>query len=98
MTHHLIVTLPTSELTVVRHTLNSLMTRVDELLETADFDLSLNFDGLMVSPGEFYRLYLGMFAHFHIFQKATAISSQVVKTLAQSWSRLLSVVPVLETD
>ena len=69
MTHHLIATLPTPKLTVVRHTLNSLMTRADELLETADFDLSLNFDGLMVSPGESYRFHLGRLPIFTSFRK-----------------------------
>ena len=52
MAHCLIVKLPESELRDVRYTLDTLSTRVDQLLDSAELDLSLNFDGLVIDPGK----------------------------------------------
>ena len=59
MAHCLIVTLPASELRGVHYTLESLLARTEQLLESAEFDLSLDFDDLAIAPGEPYILFQG---------------------------------------
>jgi hypothetical protein len=51
----LITELPEAELRDVRDVLDSLSLRVDRLLDQAEHDLSLSFDGLAIDPGKFYR-------------------------------------------
>ena len=50
--HRLMIELPEPELRDIRYTLDALSTRVDQLLESAELDYSLNFDGLSIDPGK----------------------------------------------
>ena len=59
MAHCLITTLPASELRSVHYTLESLLARTEQLLESAEFDLSLDFDDLVIAPGKPYILFRG---------------------------------------
>lgn len=59
MAHRLIVELPEPGLREVRRTLNVLSTRADQLLDSAELDLALNFDHLSMDPGELQRPHLG---------------------------------------
>ena len=52
MAHRLVIELPEPQLRDVRYTLDTLLTRVDQLLESAELDLSLNFEGLSTDPGK----------------------------------------------
>jgi len=52
MANRLVVELPETQLRDVRYALETLVSKVDRLLESGEYDLSLNFDGLAVDPGE----------------------------------------------
>lgn len=52
MAHCLIIELPEPELREVRYTLNSLLTRTDQVLDIVERDYSLNFDGLRIDSGK----------------------------------------------
>ena len=52
MAHCLIMELPEPELREVRSTLDILTMKIDQILDSAEYDLSLNFDGLTINPGE----------------------------------------------
>ena len=55
MAHCLMVELPEAELRSVRYTLEVLSMRANQLLDTAEFDLSLNLDGLAIDQGKSRR-------------------------------------------
>ena len=59
MAHCLITELPEAELREIRYTIDALLTRTDQLLDMLENDLSLNFDGLNIDPGEFQMCCLG---------------------------------------
>lgn len=50
MAHCLIVELPEPELREVRYTLNSLLTRTDQVLDIVERDFSLDFESLRLDP------------------------------------------------
>lgn len=52
MAHRLIIELPEAELREIRHTLDTLLTRTDQLLDMVEDDLSLNLDDLNIDPGK----------------------------------------------
>ena len=52
MTHCLMVELPAAELMAVCHTVETLLVKADQMLDIADQDLSLNFEGLSIDPSE----------------------------------------------
>jgi hypothetical protein len=55
MAHCLIVELPEPQLRDIRYTLEALLTRVNERLDSAEFDLSFNIGGLAIDPGNCYK-------------------------------------------
>ena len=59
MANCLITELPETELREIRYTIDALLTRTDQILDMIEHDLSLNFDGLSIDPGEFRMYYLG---------------------------------------
>ena len=58
MAHRLMIELPEPELREVRYTLDTLLARVEQLLDSAEVDLSLNFEGLSFDQGESWRFHL----------------------------------------
>ena len=54
MVHRFIIELPEPELRNIRYTLEGLLVRADQVLDTFEHDLSLNFDALSIDPGEPY--------------------------------------------
>lgn len=52
MANCLVVELPEAQLRDIRYALETLVSKVDRLLESGEYDLSLNFDGLTVDPSE----------------------------------------------
>jgi hypothetical protein len=46
------IELPEPELRNIRRTLDTLLARADQILDIAEHELSLNFDGLAIDPGE----------------------------------------------
>ena len=62
MANCLVVELPDAQLRDVRYALETLVSKVDRLLESGEYDLSLNFDGLAVNPGESPRFYPDIYA------------------------------------
>ena len=85
MAHCLIVELPESELRDIRYTIDILATRTNQILGSAERDLSLNFDRLAIIPGECL-----------IYPCSSSDISQIStpslepKTLVLSWSQTLS--------
>ena len=63
MAHCLLIELPERELAETRCTIDALLARADQLLDMAEQDLSLNFDGLSIDAGEFRMYCLGP-SHF----------------------------------
>jgi hypothetical protein len=80
MAHCLIVELPENELREIRYTINTLLSKTDLLLDTIERDLSLNFDGLDINPGEFQMGCLGSSDVFQMFKTPLG-----VKILVQCW-------------
>jgi len=58
MAHRLIIELPEPELRDVRCILETLSTRVDQLLDSAEIDDSLGLDDLSIDPGKYQRSHL----------------------------------------
>ena len=77
MANCLVVGLPEAQLRDVRYALDTLTSKVDRLLESGEYDLSLNFDGLAVDPGESSMLHPKISVLVSYFQ-----TSQGPKTLA----------------
>lgn len=50
MAHCLIIELPEPELRDIRYTLDSLLTRTDQVLDLVERDFALRFNGLNVNP------------------------------------------------
>lgn len=58
MSHTLMLQLPEPQLREIRHLLNNISCRADQLLDTYENDISLDFTGLTLSPGQFHFLSL----------------------------------------
>ena len=60
MAHCLIVELPEPELRDIHYTLDILLAKTDQILDMAECNLSLNFEGLTIDPGKFTISCLGL--------------------------------------
>lgn len=68
MANCLVVGLPEAQLRGVRYALDTLMAKVDRLLESDEYDLSLNFDGLAIDPGKSSKSHPKLPHRSHIFR------------------------------
>lgn len=63
MAHCLVVELPESKLQNVRHSLNVLLGKVDQILDSAEHNFSLNFNGLTIDPSKPCSLHVTFLTH-----------------------------------
>lgn len=78
------------ELRDVRYLLDTLLTRADQLLDTVEHDMSLNFTGLSIDPGKSQHLLILAY-DTHFFQRTTIGlgTKTLARCLFQPLSRLL---------
>lgn len=87
MSHCFILELPEPELKEIRRIVDSLLMTADLALDLMETDVSLNFDGLSIHPGEFLSPLAHCLTSFDGFQSTALLLGP--RILVRSWSQAL---------